>query len=191
MPSPSQRMTNRLRQYNEIRRNGYTVSSPCEFCFRNCLDCVMDARNKNCAECTRRGRKCVREFHSEREWRKLDVERERIDKEIQEAEEASAKIFAKLMRLRRQQKFLKERGSKMSAHDAFLLEQLDDEDPLSAEDLRELERLANEQDAAQLAAVSDNSSLTQMMNSPSFWKNLDLSAGDIPSPCRDNPSNAQ
>ena len=89
----------------------------------------------------------------------MDIEHERIDKEIQEAKEASAKIFAKLMQLRRQQKFLKECGLKMSAHDAFLLEQLDDEDPLSAEDLQELEHLASEQDATQLAAVSDNPSL--------------------------------
>ena len=79
----------------------------------------------------------------------------------------------------------------MSAHDAFLLEQLDNEDPLSIEDLCELEHLANEQDAAQLVAVSDNPSLTQMMNSPSFWETLNLSTGDIPSPCHDNPSSAQ
>ena len=79
----------------------------------------------------------------------------------------------------------------MSAHDAFLLEQLDDEDSLSAEDLHELEHFANEQDVTQLAAVSDNPSLTQIMNSPSFWENLDLSTGDIPSPCHDNPSSVQ
>ena len=95
------------------------------------------------------------------------------------------------MQLCCQQKFLKKHGLKMSAHDASLLEQLDDEDPLSTEDLCELEHFANEQDVAQLAAVSDNPSLTWMMNSPSFWESLDLSAGDIPSPCCDSLSNAQ
>ena len=63
------------------------------------------------------------------------------------------------MQLHYQQKFLKEYGSKITAYDSFLLEQLDDENPLSAEDLQELEHLASEQDATQLAAVSDNPSL--------------------------------
>ena len=128
----------------------------------------MDAQNKNCAECTHCGWKYVYEFYSECKWQKLDNKCEQINKEIQEAEEASAKIFVKLMWLHHQQKFLRECGSKMTAYDSFLLEQLDDEDPLSAEDLQELECLASEQDATQLATVSDNPSLTQIMNSPLF-----------------------
>ena len=152
----------------------------------------MDSRNKNCAECTRCGRKCVREFHSESEWRKLDRERDRIDKEIHEAEEASAKLFAKLMRLRKQRKFLKERGSKMLSHDSFVMEQADEEDPLTREDLAELDRLADEQDAAArcLAATTEDSTLSQMVLSPSFWDNFDLSASNFALP-GGNPSSSQ
>ena len=128
----------------------------------------MDAQNKNYAECTHCGWKYVHEFHSKHEWQKLDNKHKWIDKEIQEAKEASAKIFVKLMQLHCQQKFLKEHDLKMTAYDSFLLEQLNDEDPLSAEDLQELECLASEQDATQLATVSDNPSLTQIMNSPLF-----------------------
>ena len=92
-------MTNHLQQYSEICCNSYIVSLPCKFCFWNCLDCVMDAQNKNCTKYTCCGQKCVCEFHSKHKWQKLDVECKQIDKEIQEAKEASAKIFTKLMQL--------------------------------------------------------------------------------------------
>lgn len=42
----------------------------------------------------------------------------------------------------------------------------------------------------QLAAVSEDPSLTQMLNSPSFWNDLDLSAGNLALP-GGNPSNLQ
>ncbi|BCR87428.1 uncharacterized protein ACHE_31415S [Aspergillus chevalieri] len=152
----------------------------------------MESKSRNCASCTRHGRKCEKRFHSDKEWRDLNREQDRIEKEIHEAEEASAKIFAKLMRLRRQQQFLKERGGRMLEHDSNLMERLDEEDPLSAEDLQELERLADEQEAAQLAAVSNDPSLTQMMNSPSFWENFDSAvAGGIPSPVGGNQSSSR
>ena len=68
--------------------------------------------------------------------------------------------MSKILQLQKQQKFLKECCGCMLEHDSLLMEQLDEEDPPSAEDLCELEHLANEQEAAQLAAVSDNPSLT-------------------------------
>ena len=79
----------------------------------------------------------------------------------------------------------------MLNNDFNILERLDEDNPPSAEDLQELERSANEE-AAHLAAVSNDPSLTQMMNSPSFWENFDLTvAGGIPSPSGDNPSSSR
>jgi DUF1009 family protein len=77
--------------------------------------------------------------------------------------------MSKILRLQKQQKFLKERGVKILDHDTVVMDQLDEEDPLTTKDLRELERLADEHDTtvAQLAATSDNPSLTQMIGSPS------------------------
>ena len=46
-------------------------------------------------------------------------------------------------------------------------------------------------ESCQLATMSDDPSLTQIMNSPLFWSDIGLSVGDIPSPCCDNPSSAQ
>ena len=103
-----------------------------------------------------------------------------------------ARISAKVAWLFKQQQFLKDRGEKMLDHDSNVLERLDEENPLSTEELQELERLADEQEAAQLAAVSNDPSLTQMMNSPSFWENFDSAvAGGIPSPTGGNPSSSQ
>ncbi|BCR90110.1 uncharacterized protein ACHE_80833A [Aspergillus chevalieri] len=159
----------------------------------------MDSKNKNCAECTRRGRKCQKQFHSEREWDSLHRDQEKLAFDLEEAQrlwlEHSQKMqeaMSKIIRLQKQQRFLKERGGRMLEHDSKLMEQLDEEDPPSAEDLQELERLADEEEAARLAAVSNNPSLTQMMNSPSFWENFDSAvAGGIPSPTGDNPSSSR
>jgi hypothetical protein len=72
----------------------------------------------------------------------------------------------------------------MLDHDIVVMDQLDEEDPLTAEDLRELERLADEHDAAvaQLAATSDNTSLTQIIGSPlsMFWQNADFLNFEVP-----------
>jgi hypothetical protein len=81
----------------------------------------------------------------------------------------------------------------MLDHDTSVMDQLDGEDPLSAEDLQELECLANEHEAtAQLATTSDDPSLTQMIGSPSFWQSVDFStlgiSGGTPEPSAGNPS---
>jgi hypothetical protein len=53
----------------------------------------------------------------------------------------------KIIRLRKQRQFLRSRNDRILDHDSALIEQLDAEDPLSAEDLAELDRLADEYDA--------------------------------------------
>ena len=134
----------------------------------------MDAKNKNCAECTWRGRKCVREFHSESEWRRLDREREKIDREIRAAEEASASLFTKLARLRRQRDFLGGKSSKMLEHDSFVMERMDEEDPPGEEEIAELNRMIEEQEQSkQLAATAE-------ALSPSFWVDCDWLLGENP-----------
>lgn len=59
----------------------------------------------------------------------------------------------------------------------------------------EQETLQKQQEKAaaemqQLAAVSEDPSLIQMLNSPSFWNDLDLSAGSLALP-DGNPSSSQ
>jgi hypothetical protein len=95
--------------------------------------------------------------------------------------------MAKVLRLQKQQQFLKDRSGRMLNHDSDVMAQLDEEDPPTAEDLAELDRLADEHDVRALVATSENPTLTQMLEmhplSPSFWGDLDVSGlGGSPSP---------
>lgn len=62
--------------------------------------------------------------------------------------------LAEIERLEKQEFFLNDRGIKLLVHDAAVSERLDEKNPPNAGDLRELERLADDYDAAQLAALS-------------------------------------
>ena len=75
----------------------------------------------------------------------------------------------------------------MLNHDTAISKQLDKENPPSAEDLYEIKYLTNKHDTIQLATTSESPSLTQAMNSPSFWENLDFSTYGIVSPPNNNP----
>jgi hypothetical protein len=82
----------------------------------------MDLKSRNYASCTRRGWKCEKQFHSTAQWESLKRDEEWINCEITKAKEASAWLFAKLARLRKQRKFLKDRGAKMLDHDTLVMD---------------------------------------------------------------------
>ncbi|KAL2009636.1 hypothetical protein VTN00DRAFT_5443 [Thermoascus crustaceus] len=104
----------------------------------------MDSKSRNCSSCTRRGRKCEKRFHSDKEWNDLSRSEEQINAQLEEAENQVELLMAKIKRLRKQRKFLKEYGLRMLDHDTAVMDKLNEDDPLSAKDLAELERLANE-----------------------------------------------
>ncbi|KAJ5746828.1 uncharacterized protein N7511_008524 [Penicillium nucicola] len=110
----------------------------------------MDRTDKysKCASCTRASRVCKREFHTNNEWDLLksaeqkiadslsaaDDELELLEPELKLVQDRLAEIqnkinktLARHTRLRKQQKFLKERGFKMSKHDTELLKILDEQ----------------------------------------------------------------
>ena len=90
--------------------------------------------------------------------------------------------MSRILHLHKQEQFLKDHGGCMLGHDSFVMEQLDEEDPPSTKELQELECLADAQDIAQLAAVLDLPSFSQMVNDPSLWANVNFSAGGIAEP---------
>lgn len=187
MPTDNEtRKKNRLRQYNQILKKGSPVDFPCDHCSSHGALCVMAPRNRNCAECTRRGRKCERRLHSEAEWDSVLKNEAKIAEELALAEKQQMDLMMKIIRLRKQQKFLSERSGRMLGHDSDVMAQLDEEDPPSTEDLAELDRLADAEDARILAATSENPTLTQMIAtadpaSSSFWDGLDVSLLGDPS----------
>ena len=88
--------------------------------------------------------------------------------------------------LKKHENFLNDYDVQMLNHNTAVSEQLDEESPPSAKDLYEIGCLTDKHDAAQLAAILEGPSLTQVINSSFFWENLDFSACGIISPSNDN-----
>lgn len=177
---------NRYREFglqaDEILRSGVPVDDPCSHCVGRGVVCIMDSKSRNCASCTRRGRKCSKRFHGEQAWRRLNKDRDDLSSQIDEAEEQLEALFAKLKNLKTRRKFLEKRGVQMLDHDTDVMDQLNEENPLSSAELQELDRLATAHENAQLAAVSDDPNFSQVMAEldqmpPSFWEGLGSSAG--------------
>lgn len=197
---PRNRRRECVSQANRIELLGRPVEDPCSFCLRRGLQCIivsMDPKNQKCSACTRRNQKCENRFHSENEWKKLEQAKTELSAELRVTRaifaEHSRKLtdtLARIERLEKHENFLNDRGIKMLGHDTAVSERLDEDDPPSVGDLREIERLAEEHDSARLAAVADFPSLSQI-GSPSFWVDFDSSPGGTVLPCRDNPPSAQ
>lgn len=164
------------------------------------------ARSKKCSACALRGRRCERQFHSDKEWDDLQRGERKVAADLEEAQqrlfEYSQKMnqaVAKIFRLQKHQQFLKDRGGRMLDHDQAVTEQLNVDDPPSAEELREFDRLAEQRDIRQLAATSGDASLSRMIASldqfpPSFWDGIDASlmdAGGTVAPAGGSPSGSQ
>ena len=158
----------------------------------------MDPQNQKCSSCTRCGQKCENCFHGDNEWKKLEQVKSDLGAQLCVAcamfAEHSWKLtdsLAKIERLEKHESFLNECGVKMLNHDASVSEQLDEDDPPNDGDLHEIECLVDKQEVTCLAAVSDNPSLSQMMNSPSFWDGLALPSSSNLALPGDSPSNLQ
>lgn len=200
----------RSEQADFVIENGFSPSVACEYCQREGLECIMDRsrRYSKCAACTRQGRTCRREFHTGKEWDMLkqaeakvasdlsaaDDELELLNPELESLQSRLAEVQSKIKttlarhsRLRKQQKFLKERGFKMSDHDTELLRILDEK---SSE-----QRDPPVEEVQQLAATSENPDFSRMLEeeldhvSPSFWNDPSV-AGILALP-GDNPSGLQ
>ncbi|KAH2976717.1 hypothetical protein KXW58_006457 [Aspergillus fumigatus] len=171
------RKKNRLIQYRAICLNGSLVESPCILCSRRGVVCIMDSKSRNCAECTRSGRKCEKRFHSEHEWNRVLNAQEKIKEDISQAESTllvlnaeqskllarlskisskTTESMARIRRLRRQEEILKTKSGRMLDHDTLVMDQLDEENPPTPGD------------EGQILAAVDDPSLSQMLRDPSF-----------------------
>lgn len=216
---PRDQTAGRVNQAEYIISNSFVTAVPCDHCFSAGEDCVMDRsrRYSKCASCTRAGRTCKRDFHTNKEWdllraaeSKISVDLEKnedeldlLEPELNDLQTRLADMHQQLLlkqkqyqeamsrqrRLRKQQKFLKERGFRMSEHDAELLEILDEKRPSPGQPVPSAA-------IQQLAATADDPSFSQMVAeidqmSPSFWANLDLPPGGIAEQVVGNPSGSQ
>ena len=119
----------------------------------------------------------------------LNPEFEQLQARLAEVQGKIKSTLVRHSRLRKQQKFLKECGFKMSEHDSELLRILDEKSSEQPDLLVEK--------VQQLAATSDNPSdfnqvLEELSAVPSsFWESADLSVGGIPSTSGGIRPNAQ
>jgi len=156
MMSSRVRGTERARQTSRILRYGHPVDNPCEYCSHQGQGCIMDDKNRNCAACTKRGRKCEKRFHNNNEWVQFEKDEVATTRQLNEALAEQAKLSAKIVRLFKQQEFLRSKGRRMLDHDTVVMDKLDEEDSPSSMEL------------------SPNQLIDQL--SPGFWTELDIIA---------------
>lgn len=190
---PKSSVVRRSALLQKISDNGFAMVFSCTRCARLGKTCVKSDDSDRCSECVKEnGRsRCVesKPSYSDAEWRRLT----RAQHSIRDEEEA---LLAKLLRLRKQERLLRERANEFISHEFQEISELEELEEKECKTREEQEALQQREETAveaqQLAAVSDDPSLTQVLDSSSFWENLDFSAaGDIASPFGDNQSNAQ
>ena len=123
---------------------------------------------------------------SDAEWKCLM----KAQNSLEEEEEV---VLAKLLCLQKQKWLLQKHAGDFIARNIKEIKELEDLEEKECNACEEQEALQKQQEKAaaemqQLAAVSEDPSLIQMLNSPSFWNDLDLSAGNLALP-GGNPSN--
>jgi hypothetical protein len=122
-----------------IDKHGYEVM-PCSYCFDRDLKCEMMDGVARCKECVRRGRKCDGTGASLSSVQSVLYEQDRLEKEEELAEEKliraqqeAATALARLSRLRKQKRFLRERSLQMAQRNAKSLDELDELERKEAE----------------------------------------------------------
>jgi hypothetical protein len=177
------------RQETNIRNLGFEVY-PCRYCASKNKTCwIMPKIYEKCASCTRRGKPCVREFHSDMEWANLERSQQQIAAELKSAEKLQAELheqllasMGKVLRLRKTEKYLKKRGLKMSEHNKLVSRILDESNPISDKELEQFEQEYQQANSAKLAAISGNLALSESNNQflSGLWEDFDatITAGN-------------
>ena len=114
-----------------ISEFGTKMPTPCDACVRNQekdggLDCKIDLRSGRCSRCSRWNRKCSL-IVTRHEWDRIKRERQKLSRQIADADRALEELLRKRVELRRQWDTLEE-----EAGEAVIREQ---------ENIEELERL--------------------------------------------------
>lgn len=182
-----------------IEDEGFQSVIPCERCVRLKRVCIRADCSDRCSDCVRAGGgvKCVMPTptFTDAEWRRLV----KSQNQIEEEEEA---ILAKLLRLRKQKRLLQKRAGDFIARDFKEVAELEDLERREVEERERLEkeRVAKEREAESaraatgvprsavttdgrfFAATSEDPTLTQLLNDPSFpWIDLDVALlGEAP-----------
>ena len=116
--------TRRKNQYKEILEEGVEMR-PCSNCIRRGIRCVAHRSSGKCAACIQSTKRCDLLVSSE-DWRRLDVERERLRDEIAKRRETISKALSELSKLEEEQEVLRKDASAMIAREDQNLKKLEE-----------------------------------------------------------------
>jgi hypothetical protein len=100
-PTRSKKLKERLELALRIEELGHEMS-PCSFCKRNNLKCVVANNSTRCGECACRGSRCNVEGFPVGDWESLKREEERLRRERDSAFQLAKDSLARVERLEKQ-----------------------------------------------------------------------------------------
>ena len=164
----SSKSINRKALSELIRTTGFLAAMFCTFCTENGRTCIMTSTTSRCSECVRTGRsKCDGKPEFLSGWDALAKQEEKLEQEEEEA-------MAKILRVRKQKKFIQRRRNDMMARGLRSLEELDAAEEKDKKD--EEERQAREKQGALAGPTPPTDSNTGL--DPSFDPYLVYPPGD-------------
>ena len=143
----SKSVTSRQNIYFRSKEKGVVMSYKCSRCLEKNLECRVLPNAARCGECIKSvgSGRCDVYGHSAGDWSRVNSEEDRLRREEEEA-------MAKILRLRRQQRVLREKAGKMLQHDLHTIEALEE---FEAEEQRlENERIEREKEQASSSSVA-------------------------------------
>jgi hypothetical protein len=169
-PQRTIKLRERMNLVNLIELKGLVMPS-CSYCLRNHRKCIVaEESSSRCSECVRRGCSCDVEGPSAGDLESLLREQQRISQERKET-------LAKLLRLDRQEDYLRTKGSEMLRRGLKTLDELDEIENKEKEESKRKER--EEADAATATANDlESDPFAFLQNVP--WADLDFGDGTLP-----------
>lgn len=160
---------------------GFRSNMACTLCARQGRKCIVSAKSEHgrCSECVRQGKgNCdavkFSSLPSMGDWESLDRQQEKLQAEEEEA-------MAKILRLRKQQAFLRERKRAMVARGLQTLDELDEAEEKERREKEEAERAALPSSSdVSVDPVGDPGLVLPSDPNDPFWATLDLYGGMTP-----------
>jgi hypothetical protein len=176
MPPLRSKYKERVELALRIEQSGFEMPA-CSYCERNNRSCIVASNDSGrCSECVRRGARCDVEGPSSGDFQSLLREEERLSRERKET-------LAKLLRLDRQQEFLRTKGREMLRRGLKTMDELDEAEEKEKQE-REKENAAR---AAETTAAPEQADpfadlgLEYPLLPPEVWAGWDF-AGENPQP---------
>ncbi|KAG8407156.1 hypothetical protein J3458_022453 [Metarhizium acridum] len=129
---PNQKI-DRKRLSEFISAFGFVMPS-CDSCRKNNRECIVAEGKDRCSECALRGyTSCNPGGTSSDAYNRVLREKDRLDRERASAEEDLERAMARLQRIRRQEKFLRQKAAEMIARGVESLDELEAQERLELE----------------------------------------------------------